>query len=258
MLIISDWFGRLGNNILQIIHAIHYAAIKNHKVIKFKNKHKMLLSDIIVMENYDQNNQIFTNNFFNLSKLSIDTPLPLDLMKQYFQKYLKPIFKIKDKPETMNIKDDNVLYIHIRGGDIFSQNPHSAYVQPPLLYYKEIIKNYDRIKLVSEDTRNPCIKELLKHDNVEYTSNSLEKDLCILSNASYLAIGFGTFGLLLYMMNPNLKKIYIPDFYATRIPYEPKDNITIISLPNYIKVGEWKNTTEQRKFMLEYTRTATT
>ncbi len=29
-------------------------------------------------------------------------------------------------------------------------------------------------------------------------------------------------------------------------------NVHIIDLPNYIKVGDWENTLEQRKTMLEY------
>ena len=174
-------------------------------------------------------------------------------MKEYFQKYIKPIFKIQI--ETNNDVNDKKIYIHFRGGDIFSSNPHKAYVQPPLSYYKNIINDYDSIKLVCEDKKNPCINELLKQENVEYISNTLEKDLSILSNVSNLIIGFGTFGFLLYLMNPCLKNLYIPYFFINELPRGEWGNdikVHVINLPNYIKVGEWKNSEEQRKLMLEY------
>jgi len=174
-------------------------------------------------------------------------------MKEYFQKYIKPIFKIQI--ETNNDVNDKKIYIHFRGGDIFSSNPHKAYVQPPLSYYKNIIKKYDSIKLVCEDKKNPCVNELLKQENVEYISNTLEKDLSILSNVCNLVIGLGTFGFLLYLMNPYLKNLYIPDFFVNKLPKGSWGNdikVHIIELPNYIKVGEWKNSDEQQKIMLDY------
>lgn len=134
--------------------------------------------------------------------------------------------------------------------------PHSSYVQPPYSYYKDIMINYDSTKLVCEDKTNPCIHELLKQNNVEYISNTLEKDLQILSNISNLVIGFGTFGFLLYLMNPYLKNLYIPDFFVHELPRGNWGNdiiVHVIHLPNYIKVGDWKNSVEQREFMLKYT-----
>ena len=176
------------------------------------------------------------------------------IMKDYFQKYIKPIFKIK-LDENNIIDDEKIVYIHFREGDIFSNCPHKAYVQPPLSYYKNIINNYDNTILICEDKKNPCINELLKQENIEYISNTLEKDLSNLSNVSNLVIGFGTFGFLLYLMNPCLKNLYIPDFFVNELPkgdWGDDINVHIIELPNYIKVGEWKNSVEQRKMMLDY------
>jgi len=204
MLIIEAWYGRTGNNILQIIKAIHYGIINRHDTIYFQT-HSLLSSNTILLENIkDVNKTQIRDNFFYLTKYSIIDPEPY-IMKKYFQKYIKPIFKIQTENKNV-IENDNNIYIHFRGGDIFSSNPHKAYVQPPLSYYKNIINDYDNSILVCEDKKNPCINELLKQKNVEYISNTLEKDLSILSNVSNLIIGFGTFGFLLYLMNPCLKK----------------------------------------------------
>lgn len=250
MLFINCWFGRTGNNMLQIIRAIHYAKINNHKNIKFKY-HKMLKSNDIILNDKKTNNIIIQDSFFYIKKLNINDPEPY-LMKKYFQKYIKPIFKINFNRN--NIFDDNKLFIHFRGGDIFSSNPHSAYVQPPLSYYTNIIKKYKNIKLICEDKKNPCINELIKLNNVEYTSNSLKEDLENFLDSTQLMIGFGTFGFLLYLINENLKILYIPKYFIDELPSGKWGNIEIISieLPNYIKIGEWKNTPVQRHIMLNY------
>ena len=258
MLIINKWVGRTGNIILQIIRAIHYARINNHNSIILE-PHRMLTSKCIKLENIENNNNKLQikDNFFSLKKYDIIDPEPY-IMKEYFQKYIKPIFKIQtetDNIETDNDLDYNKIYIHFRGGDIFANNPHKAYVQPPLSYYKNIIKDYNKTILVCEDKKNPCINELLKQENIEYTSNTLEKDLSILSNVSNLVIGFGTFGFLLYLMNPRLKNLYIPKFFVDELPKGEWGNdikVHVINLPNYIKVGEWKFNEEQKKIMLEY------
>uniref|UniRef100_A0AB39J946 Glycosyltransferase n=1 Tax=Florenciella sp. virus SA2 TaxID=3240092 RepID=A0AB39J946_9VIRU len=252
MLIINTWIGRTGNNILQLVRAIHYAILNNHDIIIFKNNY-LLNSNAITIKLQNKNELQMIDSFFSLKKYNIIDPEPY-LMKEYFQKYIKPIFKIK-LDENNTIIDDKIVYIHFRGGDIFSNNPHKAYVQPPLSYYKNIINNYDNTVLVCEDKKNPCINELLKQENTQYISNTIEKDLSILSNVSNLVIGFGTFGFLLYLMNLKLKNLYIPDFFVDELPKGSWGNdlkIHIIELPDYIKVGDWKNNTEQRKLMLEY------
>ena len=253
MLNIQSWSGRTGNNILQIIRAIHYAIINNHNSIKFQ-QHSLLTSNIIKLENIENINKSQINDtFFSLKKYNIIDPAPY-IMKEYFQKYVKPIFKIQLENNN-HVNNDKIIHIHFRGGDIFSNNRNKAYVQPPLSYYKNIINDYDSIKLVCEDKNNPCINELLKQKNVEYISNTLEKDLSILSNVSNLVIGFGTFGFLLYLMNPKLKNLYIPDFFVKELPkgsWGNDINVHIINLPNYIKVGDWEFNKEQRKLMIEY------
>jgi hypothetical protein len=251
MLFIEYWTGRTGNNILQIIRAIHYAKINKHNTIIFR-QHPLLTSNNIILEKVDKYNKSQINDtFFYLKKFNIIDPPPY-LMKEYFQKYIKPIFKIKSN----NILNGNkTIHIHFRGGDIFSHNPHKAYVQPPLSYYLNIINDYDNVTLVCEDKKNPCVNELLMQQNVQYISSTLENDLSILSNVSNLIIGFGTFGFLLYLMNPHLKRLYIPDFFVNELPKGDWGNdikVNIIELPNYIKVGDWKNTIEQQKIMLEY------
>lgn len=251
MLIIDSWFGRLGNNILQILRAIHYGLRHNHSSLKIPDHKMFTKQDIVLNRNPDVRSTI-KNNFFYLKHFNMEDPEPY-IMKKYFQKYVLPVFKVQ--PSLENFENTEILHIHFRGGDIFSSNPHKAYVQPPLSYYIDAAKHYNKIKLVCEDASNPCIKELMKLDNVEYISTTLENDLKILGSAQNLVIGFGTFGFLLYLMNPQLRHLYLPKYFADALPrgsWGQDIEVTIVELPGYIRVGEWKNTPEQRKLMLEY------
>ncbi len=252
MLTINSWFGRLGNNILQIINCIHYAIYNKHNIINFPNHYMMNTNKIIINNNNkDDNNNHIINTFFYLEELGISKAEPY-IMKEYFQKYVKNIINLENS-EVDN--DDSNIYIHIRSGDIFSMNPHPAYVQPPLIYYKNIIKDYKKTFIIAEDNNNPCVNNLLTENNVSLLNyNNINKELFVLSNVNNLIIGFGTYGFLLYLMNKNLKRLYIPEYFINELPTGSWGDIElhIIKLPDYIKVGEWKNTNEQREYMINY------
>jgi len=252
-LIIAQWVGRLTNNILQIIRAIHYALKNKHNTIILK-KNKYFKSNKIILNNEENIVKVF-NTFFNIKNLGCNDPEP-KLMKEYFNKY---IFNILNFNVERNLNENYHLYIHIRAGDVFCGNgAHPAYIQPPLTYYKNIIesKQWGKITVIYQDNGNPCVNALknMNYDNIIFESNSLEKDLSILSQANNLVLGFGTFGLLLYFLNDNLKKIYIPKYVIEELPKGSWGDVTlnIINLPNYIKCGEWKNTIKQKEIMLNY------
>ena len=216
-LIISNWCGRLGNNVLQIIRAIHYGFINNYNSIEFP-KHSAFINNKIIINNLNNNKPIIKNSFFYLKELNMIDPEPF-IMKKYFKEYINPIFFIKSNEP---INNENNLYIHIRSGDCF-KNPHSYYVPPPFSYYIKIIedKTWHKIFIVYEDDKNPCVN-LLKnknYPNIEFISGSLNNDLAILSQSENLVIGFGTFGLLIYFLSNNIKKLYIPDYAYNEMPH---------------------------------------
>lgn len=252
MITIKRWSGRNGNNIIQILNSIHYAKIKKHRYIKFP-KHDLINGNIIELDDIAKTSETVSGYFYIIkNEFKIDPPEPY-LMKEYFQKYVSNIFRIK--PKQQNNIDLDELYIHIRSGDVFSNNPHKGYVQPPLSYYKNIMKDYTKVKIVYEDNKNPCVNELLKYDNVESVrGKSLVDDLNTLINATNLVIGYGTFGYMLYLINNNLKNLYVPEYFINIFNGDCGDDINIhsIELKDYIKVGDWKNTSKQREIMLNY------
>lgn len=243
--IINYWTGRLGNNILQIIRCIHYCFTYKHNII-YIPEHINLNNTIILIEEIKENNEKMIKDTFFYFKDNLEPKL----MKYYYQKYIKDIVKFNFDNIEINNTD---LYIHIRSGDIFSNNPHNAYVQPPLIYYKKIIADYKKTNIVYEDNLNPCVNELQKLDNINMLSLDLEETLREFLKAQYLVVGFGTFGLLLYIMNTNLKKLYMPRYVYEELPQGDYDiDLELIDLPNYIKCGEWKCSKEQLELMINY------
>ena len=242
-LIINSWNGRLANNIIQIIRAIHYATLNNYNNILF-NKHAALSDNQIIINNILDNNKATINNsFFYPKQLNFIDPEPY-IMKKYFQTYIAPIFFVN--PCNKDIQNNtNDLYIHIRSGDCITNQAHSFYVPPPLSYYKKIIeiKNWNKINIIYEDDKNPCVN-LLKnrqYSNTEFISSSVQNDLTILSQCENLVIGFGTFGLLIYFLSKSIKNIYIPKYAYDEMPKGDWGiNINVIDMPGYIKCGEWK------------------
>ena len=215
MIYINNWYGRLSNNILQIVRAIYFCQKKNHNLVQFNN-HKYLKDNKIKLNNIsDTSDNVIKDTFFNLKKYNICDPEPYK-MKEICLKYIKPLLKFNfDSNDNLNN-----LYIHFRGGDVFSLKPHNAYVQPPLFYYKKIIleNNYNKILLVCEDTKNPCINELLKLKNTEFISNiNVEDDINILLKSTNFALCFSTFGYIIYLLNENLENIYIPQYFLNEL-----------------------------------------
>ncbi len=251
MLVITNWNGRLGNNIMQIIRAIHYAKINFHSEINFPDT-KYLRRNKLYINIEKANAIIIRNDFFYLNKLGLEDPCP-EQMKKYFIEFVKPML-IVNAIETLN----NTLHIHIRSGDTFSNNPHGKYLPPPLIYYKTIIESqdWDDIKVVFEDNINPCVIALKNsnYKNIELISDSLQKDLSILGSSKNLVVGPGTFGLLAYFLSEELESLYIPRYVLNEMPKgEWGVKLNIVELPNYIKCGEWRNTAEQSKILVNYT-----
>ena len=240
MLIFNNFYGRLGNNIIQICNIIHIAIAYKHN-IKFNVKHKFF--DFSVIEKYFNkynNNEIITNTyFFDKSKL----PFSNDIYGQNVEernKLLKEAFLINN----INKLNENDLVIHVRSGDVFSSNPHPKYVPPPLSYYtKEIDKyKYEKIHIICEDTINPVVNKLLKlYKNAIYEKNTLEKDITIILGATNIIFSIGTFIPSLILLSNNIKSLHGNAF---------SNNEELIE---YYKVMiPWKNTIEQRKNILTH------
>lgn len=248
MLIITGWNGRYSNNILQIIRTIQYAIKENHNIIRFP-KHEMFKERKIFINNNNKSRISSKNikkDFFNERQYDLE---PYE-MKELYKMYILPILKY-----DLNFTHDYDLVIHIRGGDVFSTNPHKKYHPPPLDFYKKSISyfNSKKILIVSQDKKNPCVDYLLNnYNNTNFQSSSLINDLKYLTNCENLVIGQGTFGLMLYFSNFKLKNLFVPEYVLEDYPKGSYNVEKIITskLSNYIE--DWRNTKKQRDKIMNY------
>ena len=253
MIIIKNWQGRIGNNMIQLIHSILFAQEKGHNIVQIPKhplfkKREIILREVIGCEPKDQ-----TDFFFSSRKMSFLKSIPMYRYREIAQTRILPILNF-DIPKKRKIQ--NTVSVHLRGGDIFNKKPHPNYIIPPLSYYYNILKDFEqnKITIVYEDKRNICLQPLNDtFKEATYQSCKLINDIQLLCESETFVCGMGTFSTLIYFLSPNIKNIFLPDYFMYPGSSDFGEIKThIIGLPNYIKPGKWKNTIEQREIILNY------
>lgn len=263
MIIIDDWVGRLGNNIVQILNAVcigihHNCHVKFPKHQYFNKRH------IVIGEK--EKEKIYVGDCFFRCHMTY----PSDIYDNYkCIQILRDNHILKSNPFDVGIDE---LLIHVRSGDIFCAKPHLCYMQPPLVFYKQIIalKEWQKIIILSEDTKNPVINELLKIPKTKLEICSLERTINLLISHKNVVFGLTSFSPALLLFNTNLENIYFPDYIlnfedrytGVRPSIELQEYLidylkcqkNIIPLGDYVERmgGFWGNTEFQQKLMLNY------
>src|SRR5215472_6493361 len=162
----------------------------------------------------------------------------------------------------------NTLHIHVRSGDDFDERSrvHPDYIQPPLAYYAAVIQHalihsgIDKVSLVFQDRKNPCIDPLIHYLALsqiafEVHSGALRDDIRELATARHLAVGSTSFAPMIALIFDNLRTLY--GFRS--VPFWSLFNVRGVQgfvvkdlYGTYIRSGEWKNSKEQRRQMLDY------
>jgi len=257
---IVNWYGRLGNNIIQLLNGITFGLQNNFNKIIFPY-HEFFNNNEIIFDtnNYPERNIIATyeNDFYylaikNIIKYNIN-------IKELFNKYIKPI--IRDINYNYNNNYD--LTIYLRSGDIFKGNYNNEYVQPPLSYYEEIIKreNTNNIILITEELNNPTAKYYNEINNYKWNKNDIKTDINYLINSKVVVLGLSIFCLIFILLSNKIKKIYVADYiykrYKENWKIDLKDIINknqeliIIKLDdNYEKIGSEQLKLNNYDFML--------
>ena len=165
-------------------------------------------------------------------------------------------------PKKDPIRSDTVV-MHLRSGDNYHRifKPPTNYVPNPLIFYLELIDLYDKAIIITEpDRENPIVHELEKLDKVTIQSSTVADDFATLMNAENVALsGVGTFAMAAALCSTKIKNLYTTDLLLTEhlnytMLYNTDVEVNVMELDNYIPVFpcSWKNTEEQRKFILEY------
>jgi hypothetical protein len=255
---INSWFGRLGNNIIQLKHVIQMGLFYSSNIhsIIFPKHQYFNTTSIVINDNLKPVREFITdksNFFFNKEINGVDQKL-FELNLDRTIEILKSIFVMCNVPKL----NEDELVIHIRSGDIFRSNPHNEYIMPPLSYYKDIINknSYSKIHLIAEDRKNPVIDELLKiYPNISFKIQDLLKDIELLLGASNVIESYGTFTSALLILSDNIKTIHKPSYQSALIICRPQVEILSYDLEEYkTKLKPWRNTKSQREIMIGYSK----
>lgn len=255
---IRSWFGRLGNNIVQLRNAILLGLYYNYNISfpmhHFFNKTFIQLNnDILNMNDYLVDNEGL--EFFSKNSITKYSKEAFDQNHEKMQDILMNLFTIDYKSLTK--LDENDVVIHIRSGDIFMSSLNDDYIVPPLSYYVEILESnkFNKIYLISEDDLNPCIPALIKlYPNIIHNKNSLEEDIKLVLRSQNIITSFGTFVPFL-MYFTRYTKSYYQINWLVEPPKLPNLNVNIIDYTDFKnKIDKWRNTTEQYKLLLNYTK----
>lgn len=214
---ISYFFSRFGNNLQQISIGILFSEVVKGNFY-FKD-HKYIDDFTIINNNFSNKLKIFKKHyrFFYFKEIQ-DFPSKL-LTEKYVIDNIQDIFQKKLYNNISFLKENpvdvNTLVLHIRSGDIFTK-PIKTYYQNPINFYKEILREYEKVVLVtSHENNNPIVKVLSKIKKITIQSSTLEEDFNLLVNAKNLATsGVGTFPIAAALLSKNLKNIYYTNLYS--------------------------------------------
>jgi hypothetical protein len=253
---ISHWYGRLGNNIQQCAVGIMAAELIGGT---FESINHDTIDTINV--SFGDNSQDALSKFFYWEGSNKEIDIDSEYVRKNIRRICKNHISKRLKIPKQELFSDNTIVIHVRSGDIFSiehKDGHN-YVPNPLDYYESLIDKFDQAIIVTEnDNHNPIVEILKNNSKVIIQSSSIENDFATLMSAKNLASsGVGTFCVAAALCSNNIRNFYCTDLMLTEhLNYSMIVNtdieVFVCNLKNYIPIGEWKNTNEQRKFILEY------
>lgn len=257
-MIIVKSLGRFGNNMVQLINAIHIAKHLGQDVIHFDMPY--FISNKIIINRRGTNKKNISGDFFYLDKSIKEIPgieiISYEKILSYAKTYLYPIIKYKKGYlSTLQLNLDKTLFIHIRSGDIFDPNAHGNYVPAPLDYYELIIisQPWSNVYVVYEDDKNPVVNKMKqKHPNFIYKSLNLSDTMSVFFEAKHVVGGFGTFvpGMLLF--NNAFTSVYLPEYAVLPYITIQYPQIKLVAVPDYFPDSKWVPNQENFDKILNY------
>ena len=269
---VSHWSGRLGNNIQQIANCI-MAAEKYKSTFRQKLDHDIISKYDVNFEELLASDWSGEGRYYSWEALTHcekgiyeggnETGLGVEYiyrnMRKTCQKHIAPNLKL---PQKDTIGDDTIV-MHLRSGDNYHRifDPPTNYIPNPLIFYLNLIESFDKCILITEpDRENPIVHELAKIDKVQIQSSTVADDFATLMSAENVALsGVGTFAMAAALCSSTIKNLYTTDLLLTEhlnytMLYNTNVDVNVMELDNYLPVFpcSWKNTEEQRKFIIDY------
>ena len=270
--------GRFGNNLLQIGGAVRLAqhlGVRRVYVMKLpmlEVDQPMKFGEVVILPEArlekDRPAGLLCGSFFHREQFGeASTALGFRHLMATSRTVGQPIFH-RQAVVPAFVPEETDLAIHLRSGDIFARrHPHLGYVQPPLAFYRMCVGfaraelGTRRVILVYEDDANPCVgalKAWLSEIGFPHVSQSgtLEQDMAVLLAARHCVFGHGFFGLTLTLLSKQMKTVIFSWLEPRFSDVCDLAGVRAVGIDDigggFTKLGEWRNTPEQIRMMLDY------
>lgn len=263
----TGWYGRVGNNVQQITNAIYFS-MKNGRKLECDLHHEIFSPFVVDFSNDDDLQE--TQSYFyyyrpskKVNSESVDfecIPDECDMMRPLISKsFVRKLLKFD--LDGLEPYSDDTIVIHLRFGDVFNNSPNDCYVPNPISYYREVMSNFGKTIIVTEDPNNFIVREISRDKNVQVKSSSVQSDFMTLLRAKSLCTsGVGTFSIAAALLSKRLQNLYCTSLYLDnhlnpdmlRHDSEVNVKMTQIDEDAYIKIGEWKRSSDQVEKIMKY------
>ena len=269
---VSHWSGRLGNNIQQVANCI-MAAEKYNCTFRQKLDHDIIPKYDVNFEGLLASDYTGEGRYYSWEALVhcekgiYEGGNETGLDVEHIYRNMHKVCKEHIAPNLLLPKKDPIgsdtIVMHLRSGDNYHRifDPPTNYIPNPYIFYQNLIESFDKAILITEEDRaNPIVHELMWNSKVTIQSSTVAEDFATLMSAENVALsGVGTFAMAAALCSSQLKNLYTTDLLLTEhINYSmllnTSINVHVMELKNYLPVFpcSWRNTEEQRKFILEY------
>jgi len=227
---IDQWFGRLGNNLMQVAHAIFAAKLSGQPRVTTPSGGELGIrrlfqlplsfevesdSDFRTRVNCSENEKDSNvgSTYYHLACIGTTRSDYTGVLRKYILPYLIDEARDACEQEASNTKVE--LVIHLRSGDLLNST-HFQSRFAPCSFFDVLVEQditFERVRVITEpDLKHPCLEYFVeKKKNITVQSESFSADACALMHADYLGLGsLSTFSAALSLFNPNHVTVYDP------------------------------------------------
>lgn len=268
--------GRLGNSVVQIINTVNLAqALDARQAFYFRydgiGNQDLELSSTLTLSKTGPTGHGQRTPDVLWRTYAINGPSPAfsafdELASNARSALAEAILGDSTQPKT----NARALTIHLRSGDIFGNNPHPSYGQPPLAHYLAVLESdtWDEVILVAEDHTNPCYRGIVEWCTTHRvlcrdSGASVNESIKEISRASNLVVGTGTFAPSIVYLAQSPVRVFTFGEEVHPFLADPSTTVTRIrdtrgTYTHKILSDNWANTHEQRELMVNYPMSALT
>jgi len=230
-IVVDKWYGRVGNNLHQIVHAIFAAKMSGKSRVYTPLDWTFLDGTIRQLFNFSDHFDIVNDeefrhrvfcqerkktHFFMIKCNGVRRSDYTNVLLTYLLPHLSDEARAACKREEATSENRRPeLVIHLRSGDLL--NPTVGWQEgrmAPCSFVDKVLEDsqgLERIRVITEpDMKHPCLPILVEHGAL-VQSESVAADGCAFMYAEHLLLGAkSTFSEALSLFNPNPVTVYDP------------------------------------------------